>query len=71
MKRLLLACVLAGSCAHPVPVVTPDEPTQEQYIVPWDAKDSDLVCADTRPGVPSRFCMTVRRFRQFTIDPKA
>lgn len=76
MKRTLLAVLIAvavvGCFAHRPPVVSdePDPTLPTVYTVPLDAKDTDLVCADTRPGVNFKPCMKVRRFRAFVLDPK-
>lgn len=70
MKRMLLLCLLSGSCAHPpLPVAEPQGPAH--YMIPLDAKNSDWVCAETLPQIPNNFCMSVRTFRMSVMDPKA
>jgi hypothetical protein len=39
-------------------------------MIPLDAKNSDWVCAETLPQIPSNYCVTVKAFRIFTMDPK-
>lgn len=68
MRRALLAiAMLSGSCAPvqaPAPPPAPDlssGPTH--YMIPLDAKGTDLVCAETLKAMMFDFCMSVRDFR--------
>jgi hypothetical protein len=54
--------------ASPLPVQEPQGPAH--YMIPLDAKNSDWVCAETLPQIPSNYCVTVKAFRIFTMDPK-
>lgn len=70
MKRMLLLCLLSGSCAHP-PVPAVKEPEgPRHYLIPIEAKNSDWVCAETLPSVPTNYCMSVGAFRIGVMDPK-
>lgn len=68
MKRLLLFVLLSGSCAHPPVLPQPEGP--KHYMIPIEAQNSDWVCAETLPRIPTNFCITVRAFRIMAIDPK-
>jgi hypothetical protein len=70
MKRLLLLTMLSGSCAHPpIKVQEPEGP--KHYMIPLEAQNTDWVCAETLPRIPTNFCMSVKAFRILMIDPKA
>jgi hypothetical protein len=39
-------------------------------MIPIEAQNSDWVCAETLPRIPTNFCMSVKAFRIMAIDPK-
>jgi hypothetical protein len=63
----LLCC--QGSCAHPPVLPQPEGP--KHYMIPLEAQNTDWVCAETLPRIPTNFCMSVKAFRILMIDPKA
>jgi hypothetical protein len=65
----LVLVLCHGSCAHP-PLQAPEPQGPAHYMIPLDAKNSDWVCAETLPQIPSNYCVTVKAFRIFTMDPK-
>lgn len=76
MRRALLCLVLLGACARlhapadPIPPAVDPTPKASVYTVPWDAKDTDLVCADTLPAINWKPCMPVGQFRALVLDAK-
>jgi hypothetical protein len=71
MRRaiLLAAGLLAGSCAHPVPVVAPAA-GPEDYNLADEAKDTDRVCVRTEAGASWRLCMTVGNLKHLLTESR-
>jgi hypothetical protein len=68
MRLALLLIVLVG-CA---PVQAPQvRPKVGVFLVPLDALDSDLVCAETPIYVKFHDCLTVKEFRSLANSQRA
>lgn len=67
MRRSLLLILILGceQCAPLQAPVLPDpEPSKPtHYMIPIDAKGTDLVCAETLKAMLFDFCISVRDFR--------
>jgi hypothetical protein len=66
IATLALLCI--HSCAPPPVIPQPQGP--KHYMIPIEAQNSDWVCAETLPHIPTNFCISVRAFRIMAIDPK-
>jgi hypothetical protein len=65
----LVCCRGELRASPPVPLPQPDGP--KHYMIPLEAQNTDWVCAETLPRIPTNFCMSVKAFRIMAIDPKA